>query len=200
VLGVKGLVGQGMDGRKAVLTPYTTNYPVGSWTFTTPASGAYKFILWGGGAVGQNVSFAGASGAYSEYTRNLGYGETVALVVGAAGAASTATFRDTKVVTAGGAAAMVAGVASGGDVNLDGSAGVVHSGVAGANGSGTGGGAGGTTNGTIAGGAGAPAVLPHRGGAGQSASASTTQTPGAGGASQASTFGGDGLILVERVS
>ena len=168
--------------------PFT--FPPGTWTFTPPKAGYWKFVQWG---VGGSVSTVGnASGAYTEYTRFLTSAQSVALVVGIyAGVGTvdtTATFPDGYVVTAGKATGATPGTASGGDVNLNGSAGTAGSTSAtGANGSGTGGGAGAANSGTNDGGAGAPANLPYRGGAGGA-------SPG-GGASQASQAVGNGLIL-----
>lgn len=184
--GLRGLVAQGIDGNKAVFTPYTANFPPGSYTFVTPAPGLYKFALWGAGSGSGGA--AASSAAYCEISRWLAYGDRVALVSGAhalgAGNASTVTFVDGKVVTAGGGNGGTPGVASGGDVNLDGSA-------AGVAGLGTGGGAAGQ-------GGGAPAVLPYRGGVGGTGAVVATGA-GVGTVGGATYPGGPGLIIVTRV-
>lgn len=169
-------------------------FPPGSYTFTPTVSGWWKFVLWGAGG-GYSGAAGGGSGSYCEITKFLTTGQTVALVVGVGGyesatapTNSTATFPDGTVATAGaGTNAGAAGTATGGDVNLSGSA----SGVAGL---GTGGGAAGTG---AAGGAGAPANLPFRGGAGgNDGGIKPAKGPGAGGAGSASAAaGGDGLII-----
>ena len=178
----------------------------GSYTFTPTVSGWWKFVLWGGG--GKDNNNGGGSGAYCEITKFVTTGQTVALSAGRgqgalAATASTATFPDGTVASAGGASGNTGGSASGGDVNLNGSTGGLDaSGTAGAAGLGTGGGLGGPGNGaSVGGGAGAPANLPYRGGIGGDGSASTEvvgRTPGGGCASGSIgtyTMAGDGQII-----
>lgn len=181
-----GLVAQGMDGRKKSFIGGAFQYTPGSYTFTAPQAGWWKFVLWGAGDSNGNAT----SGAYSEYTVFLGVNQNVALVVATANTLAsaldtTATFPSGKVVTAGGAGASP-GAASGGDVNLAGSA-------SGAAGSGTGGGAAGSGNG-----AGAPANLPYRGGAGSGGSGQG-HTPGGGAQTAGGFTGGDGMAIVSFV-
>jgi hypothetical protein len=147
------------------------NFPeAASYTFTAPASGRWKFIGWGPGGSGA-VGNPGASGSYFEITKLLPIGATVAVVCGIVGSTNTSvTFQDGTVATAGRAAGGAPGTATGGDVNLAGSA----PGVAGL---GTGGG---TSGGGPTDGAGAPANLPYRGGNGLTGSA-VAPAPGAGG-------------------
>lgn len=176
---LRGLVGQAMAAKKKVPTGYSELFPEGSWTFTAPRAGNFKFHLWGAG--GNNPAGGpGASAAYSEVTVFLGLGETVALLidnstaVGPAIGASTATFRTGKVVSAGSASTSTPGVASGGDLNLPGVTGVS------------------TTGGQ------APGTAQMRGGIG-GASVTYGHTPGGGAASTASLnalWGGDGLCVV----
>lgn len=163
----------------AAQQPY--NFPPGSHTFTPPRDGYWKFVLWGAGPTA-NGSQAGSSGAYCEITKYLSTTQSVAIFVSIpAGSpvATTATFPDGSVASAGSAdGGGTPGVATGGDVNLAGSA----LGVAGL---GTGGGAASL-------GAGAPANAPFRGAPG-GGSGERGKTPGSGGAT---TFpGGDGLAL-----
>lgn len=174
-----GMAAQGMDGRKKGLLGYVFQYTPGSYTFIAPQAGYWKFVLWGSsdGLGGQ------ASGGYCERTVFLGVQQSVAFVCGAGGSGgagnpSTATFPDGRVVSAG-AGSTVGGVATGGDVNLDGS-------VPGVAGQGTGGGAANS-------GAGAPANLPFRGGAGISGGLAG-RTPG-GGSGSVSAQGADGMII-----
>lgn len=161
--GLRGFVGQGMDGRKAVPNAYVREFLPGTYSYTVPYSGRWKFVLRGKGG---NVSGldGGGSGAYAEKTVLLNAGQVVAIVIGSD---TTVTFPGYPVVTAGGAVLGAAGVASGGDVMYNGSAG----GTAGANGSnglGPGGGAGGTgAGGLYAGGAGAPGTVEFPGGNGR---------------------------------
>ena len=181
-------------------------FPVGSHSFAPTVSGWWKFVLWGGG--GKDNNNGGGSGAYCEITKFVTTGQTVALSAGRgqgalAATASTATFPDGTVASAGGASGNTGGSASGGDVNLNGSTGGLDaSGTAGAAGLGTGGGLGGPGNGaSVGGGAGAPANLPYRGGIGGDGSASTEvvgRTPGGGCASGSIgtyTMAGDGQII-----
>lgn len=177
-------------------TPY--QFPPGSYTFTVPKSGYWKFVGWGAGGAG-TVGLSGGSGAYVEITKALRAGQTVALVVGLPSAPNTTmTFPDGALATAGGAALDAAGVASGGDVNLSGGAGAASgTGVAGA---GSGGGAGGADVAGAAGGAGAPGELPFRGGSGGTGSSGTDAAAGrspGGGASESNAFpsGGHGQII-----
>lgn len=174
-------------------------FPPGSYTFTPAVSGWWKFVLWGGGEGGGAVTGSG-SGAYSEITKFLTASQTVAVVVGkgyddsSSATSSTATFPDGTVVTAGAASGATGGTASGGDVNLNGSAG--GNGGAGSAGLGTGGGAAGTGSG---GGAGAPANLPFRGGAGASTTIKQGRSPGGGGSINPGgdnrNNGGDGSVI-----
>jgi hypothetical protein len=173
-------------------------YPPGSYTFRPPKPGFWKFVLWGPGGCWNDFGDAGGSGAYCEYTRYLDPTQTVAVVVSEYGSATTATFLDSKVVSAGaGVDAGAGGTASGGDVNLNGSTG-------GLNGAGTGGGAKGT-GGSAQAGAGAPANLPFRGGRGSNINHSGptggATTPGgsagavAGGVNTTNAAGGTGLAI-----
>lgn len=171
-------------------------YTPGIYTFTPPQAGLWKFVLWGagGGCFNGTSGQAAGSGAYCETNRRLDPAQNVTIIVGAgstnSGGATTVTFPDGTVVSAGGGvtgnSTGVGGVASGGDVNLAGSA-------AGQAGGGTGGG---TSAGTTSGG-GAPANLPYRGGSGGAANASG-QSPG-GGAGAAGPglqpSGGSGLAM-----
>jgi hypothetical protein len=103
--------------------PYEASYPAGVHNWVSPASAYYRFVLWGGGGVdGTN----GGSGALAIAVRRVARGQIVALNVADGGAPSddtTATFPDGRVITAGSAVNTVAGVASGGDVNINGVAG-----------------------------------------------------------------------------
>lgn len=176
---------------------YAASYPPGSHTFTPPKAGYYLFVLWGPGqgSTGFTEFLASPSGCYCEYTDHLDPTQRVALTVSAGvpggSTATTATFPDGKVVSAGPGNSLIA---TGGDVNLLGSAGGTGA-VAPSAGSGTGGGAAGSG---LSGGGGAPGVLPFRGGAGGASQASGT-APG-GGAGDTGTGdkakGGDGQVLV----
>jgi hypothetical protein len=135
----------------------------GAYSFSPPASGKWKFVGWGCGGGGLAGTSGGASGAYVEITRFLTKNQVVTISV-VSGADTVIAMPDGTVATAGKASAAVAGAASGGDVNLAGTAGVLSGN--GNPGLGTGGGLGGTVT-TNIGGAGAPANLPFRGGAGE---------------------------------
>ena len=166
---IRGLVGQGMTGRKIDTAQEPFNFPVGSWTFTPPEPGVWKFVAWGVG--GSPSGQGGASGAYGEITRSLTTTQSVTIVVskfvGSSTPDTTITFPDGHVATAGSAAGNIAGVATGFDINLAGTPGTAGSSSSpGGNGLGTGGGHGAPNSGTSDGGAGAPGMLPYRGGAG----------------------------------
>ena len=114
--------------QSAGFDPYVTTFPPGSWTFNAPASGLYKFVAWGCGAVNSNSS--GHSGSYLEKKKYLGMGQSVSMVVarassGGAGVVDTTlTFPDGTGATAGSAVVNGSpGTATGGDVNLNGSSG-----------------------------------------------------------------------------
>lgn len=194
--GLRGFVAQGMNGLRKSVAPFVAQYPPGSYTFTAPRSGDWKFVLWGAGGQGSATPAGGGSGAYVEVTRKLVAGQSVALVVGGPNDANntSATFPGGVVVTAArGADASsggAGGVATGGDVRLNGSAGGTGGGSGGA-GSGTGGGASGGANG----GGGAPGVVPFRGGFGGSAVNTVVGSPGGGGANGGG-YGGSGLLIV----
>lgn len=178
---------------------YVHQYTPGTYTFTAPRAGYHKFVLWGpaGASCVGTLAVPGGSGAYVEYSRFMGAGETVSVVVGLSGSNTTLTFANGKVVTAGtggdnsGGTPGTGGVASGGDVNLNGTAGNAGSGA----GSGGGFAAPGSQNG-----AGAPAVLPFRGGYGGGTNAlggapGGSHSGGYGGA-VATVLGSDGLAII----
>jgi len=189
MLGVKGLVAQTMDGRKSNPDPGQPPhiFPAGSWIFTPPRAGQWKFVAWGPGGHGGN----GASGAYFEKTVSLSIVSTVQIVVGTPTLSdTTVTFPNGIVATAGRAAGSAVGVATGGDVNLAGS-------TSASVGLGTGGGRAGT--GGAGAGSGAPANLPYRGGPGADIAAfsQANNSPGGGGTNDGivPTPGGAGLVL-----
>ena len=211
---LRGFVAQSMGGPKLAgyeVPSYSTS---GTYTFTAPVAGTYKFVLWGGGGGQIPPATEGCgSGGYCEYTRFLPARARVTVVVGVGdssnsgtGGTSSLTFPDGKVVTAtgggrgAGGVGGAGGVASGGDVNLNGSVG--GDGVASAPGAGLGT-AGGAAGANGSGGAGAPANAPYTGAPGGTFLASSNSTglgPGAGGAAHSSaggTTGGTGLVIVQ---
>lgn len=210
---VRGIAKPGIAGRlgvgrrqigsktpEMVQQPYT--FPPGSYTFTPPKPGFWKFVMWAAGGSGSGS--AGGSSGYAEYTRYLRANDSVALNVCAVQAPSntTAAFADGRLVTVTFGSAATAGAASGGDVNFPGNPGGAGTGADGLVGLGSGGGAGGTGDGvSVNGGAGAPANLPYRGGRGGNFSgAGFGGSPGAGStATGGSSSGGAGLIIVALV-
>ena len=206
--------GRALASRKIATTqpagfdPYVTTFPPGSWTFNAPASGRYKFVAWGAGVKGY-----GNSGAYFEKTTFLTLGQAVLIVVGLD---ESNTYIDTTVTLPNGIVCTAqrgiqtsgtAAVATNGDVNLAGSLGGDGAGSPGQNGNGTGGGAGSAdqyANGTWAP-AGAPGMLPFRGGDAASLTnvgARKYSGPGAGGSSAGSSIwtpAGIGLVIAVRV-
>lgn len=207
---LRGLVGQSMSGRRKQPTAYSYSYPAGSYTWTCPAAGVWRLVLWGAGGGATNAANGGGSGALYIAERLFAYGETVALVVGACpstgqdGVASTATLRSGEVITAGGGK----DDATGGLVTANRNTDIVYAGSAGGVGGTAGtaglGGAGGTggTGGARSGGAGAPGYGTHRGGDGQVADVTRSAEVPAAGASEntgSGNAGGDGLILIYRI-
>lgn len=187
-----------MSGRRAQQQGYTRIFPPGSYTFTVPSTGLWKFILHGAGGV--IAADAGASGAYAEKTFPLGAGTLVTVVAGApSGADTTVSAPGFLTVTAGTASTSTPGTASNGDVMYNGSAG----GTAGGNGVaglGPGGGAAGGGAGGISGGAGAPGTTEFPGGRGRTASQTqeTSVSPGGGQAgvsSGSAANAGDGRVV-----
>lgn len=208
-LGLRGLRGQDMSipNRGGAVT-YAAMFPVGSFTFTAPETGEYKFYLWGGGWAGDGSGGAGASGSYAEKTVRLVRGATLVGMVGRGGGLEGIP-GDTTLTLANGATVIAAApdsqttpvAATGGDVNLTGSIPGTTAGTNGAAGQGTGGGAGGSGDGsTGGGGGGAPANLPMRGGKGGSHGGQRGRTPGGGGCGYPLRDGGDGLVIVVRTA
>lgn len=186
---LRGFVGQHMAAKKKGFAGYAAQYTPGSYTFIPPVSGYYKFIQWGAGD-GSNPG--GASGAYAEKTAFLTPALSVPMVVGlgnagAPGGDTTVNLPVTGLVTAGGGNGITPGVASGGDLNLNGS-------TSGNPGLGSGGGPVGSVGGNPAG---APGVLPFRGGGGATGPTLAGISPGGGGSAGASAWpGGMGQIIV----
>jgi len=195
---LRGFVAQAMAARKKQIFQEPQEFPnAGSFSFSPPRPGRWKFVGWGPGGDGNNGATAGASGAYIEVTRYLTRKDVIAIVVGAVGSDTTITFPNAVVVTAGKASAAVAGVATGGDVNINGTAGVVTGTINGNPGSGTGGGTGGTaTLGPGSGGAGAPGRLPYFGGNGAGVG---TPKPGRGAGGMESSQGANGFVVAVLV-
>jgi hypothetical protein len=149
---LKGLVAQGVDGRRKVFQPYTVSYPQGSFTWTCPLTGWYRFVNWGAGGGSGGI---GASGAHTQTVVRMAKGQTVAVVVSAVGGANSSfIFPSGRVALATSGLVNTPGTASGGDINLNGS-------PAGFNGLGDSGGTG-TANG-----GGAPGNGGYRGGNGE---------------------------------
>jgi hypothetical protein len=191
-----GLVGQSQVAGKpwqAVTQPSVYPDP-GTYTFTPPISGYFKFVGWGAGGRGSSGSYGGGSGSYVEATRLLTVNQSVTIVVGPSNNDTTFTFPDGTIVTAGGSSGQAGGTPSGlnanlGDVGLSGTAGPNNGGTA-SPGLGTGGGPGGGVNG----GAGSPANLPYRGSAGGGTFLSISY--GAGTANTTTQNGGSGFAIV----
>lgn len=194
--GIKGFVGQGMDGRKAKRVQRVYNAPLGSSTITVRYGGSYRIVLWGAGGGSNAGDGGGGSGAYVEAVRVLGPNARVAFSVGVSnlntdGGDTTVTLPSGEVLTAGGGkkgATRTGGTATATsvDIKYNGSDG----GAATANGTaglGDNGGAGGTGASGVGGGGGAPGNGTHRGGDGNA-------TPGGGGTTP--QRGGDGQAFI----
>lgn len=180
--GLRGLVGQGMNGKRRSYQGYLYQYTPGSYTFTAPKAGYWTVVLWGAGGPGTTSTPGfGGGAALSIKTAFLSVGQAVAITVAASDGGSrdsTATFPSGAVMTAGGGAlggTGTGGTASGGDVNVDGSAGS------------------GTTGGAAA------SYGEYRGGAGGAGAEKFGQAPGGGSGpatSGISNAGGSGLAMV----
>lgn len=191
--------------------PFVTNLTPGVTTWTVPSAGLYKFHLWGAGRGGTSGQ-GGCSGGYCEITERLSQGAVIAVLVGIGRNALDGGDGDTQVTLPSGRVALAArgtaigtaGLATGGDVNLNGSLGGVSAGgPPGVAGLGSGGAPGGLgDNASRGGGGGAPGVLPMRG-ASTISNASPGGTPGAGGSGDdgagGATNGGSGLIIILKI-
>lgn len=196
---LRGFVSQNMRGARDNFASYGASYPAGTPTWICPKSGWYRFVQWGaGGVTGGTVS--GGSGAHTQTVAHINKGQTVAIVVPAGGSDCTVTLPNGRVITAGTAAAATGGVASGGDININGSNGTAGGGGNGVAGGGDNGGPGGLGNGTTnSGGAGAPGSGGYRGGEGGSATGGAgAGTPGAGGNQTSSGGQGSGFVIIVR--
>jgi hypothetical protein len=210
-----GFLGQSLGGKKPVAGAFNfvANYSAGTYVLTVPRDGFWKFVAWGvGGNCGGSTDPGQASAGYVEVTRFLAAGQTVTLVVpvytGVPGA-TTITFPDGSVASAGsaqGGAAPTPGVATGGDVNLNGSAAPGAGAFDGLPGGGTGGGPGGLHQAANSGGSGAPANLPFIGGRGGLGGGGSNSPAGVGagcGAAGGSVVGiqaGPALVIVLYVN
>lgn len=203
---LRGLVAQGMDGRKPAaqqVEPYSFPGATSAYSFTIPRTGEWKFVGWGPGGIGSAGVSGGGSGGYFEISRNLVRGQVVSITAGRMAVSDTSVvLPDGTTATATRASGSTAGAATGGDVNLAGSTGPATGSNNGTAGSGTGGGVGGTAGGGSSGGSGAPANLPYRGGAGGNGSGAVYGDIGAGGAEPGvgTQAGGGGLVLAVLVS
>lgn len=129
---LRGLVGQGMSGTRRPFFGHVYQYAVGSYTLTIPVTGRWTVVQWGSGGNSQtSVGGGGGGGALCITSRYLRRGQTVSIVIGTN---CVVTLPDGNVVTANDGAMDVAGgaggVASGGDINVDGSAGDANNGGA----------------------------------------------------------------------
>lgn len=183
--------------------------------FVAPEAGVYRFILWGPGGVTAAVDqrgeggalyyFGGGSGALAVVDRRMARGEQATILSAVRGVATTVTFADGRVVSAGfggaGSEATMAGglggVATGGDLNKPGLRGggiSVPPEPAGEDG-----GRQGVSSGTMYGGAGAPGFDGLKGGNGaDQVSTLNATTPGGGGSFW--TTPGEGLVIAIRRS
>jgi hypothetical protein len=172
-------------GGPTVIVPTVFNFPPGNWNWSPPVSQNWKFIAWGMGSPDDGVSLAGGSGAYFEKTAMVLTTQNVGMSVGGRGFVTDTIINipGQPTCTAGRGLPGSAGVATGGDVNLNGS-------IGGVDGAGSGGGA--HVSSGASGGAGAPGVLPFRGGA-------SPFSPGAGSAFSSGNLGGNGLVIIFAV-
>lgn len=214
---IRGFVGQGMNGQRKLPPTYVASYTQGTFTWTAPATGTFRFVLLGAGASGSSTGpWGGGSGAFYQAERSIAKGRTASIVVGVGGAgnngagtdgaATVVTLPGGEVLTAGGGVTVAS--TAGGTATANTPADIVYAGSAGGTGAAAGtnglGGNGGTGGGSTNGGGGAPGYGTHRGGDGQGAGSSNPASggPGGGGTTTSgniSTPGGAGLVLIYRV-
>ena len=179
----------------------------GAQTWTCPRTGEYTIYAWGfGGRGGTNTGdYAGSSGALAIWQRvRFQAGDTVTITIperaSTTGDTTVSTARKSATLTAGrggdgGVSAGAVGVASNGDVNINGSEGKIAP-AAGNAGGGTDGGSGSTNTGSP----GAPGYDGLRGG--DAGGFYPGGTPGAGGQrsspSDPQRLGGCGLVIICR--
>ena len=183
----------------------------GAQTWTCPRTGEYTIYAWGPGGRGDTASvnsFAGGSGALAIWQRVRLLAGAIATIsipeLGATTAATTVNLASKSVtLTAGrggdgnGSSGGAGGIATGGDININGTAGLSYL-VSGADGGGTDGG-----NGGARGEPGAPGYDGFRGGNASASNNSGAGSPGAGGkatssSTQPANFGGCGLVIICR--
>jgi len=108
-----GLRGQNMRGVRPKTTVSTYSFPPGSYTWTCPRSGRWRFVLWGGGGTGNSGSGQhGGSGAYYEAERNLVKGQGVVVSVGASDQNTSVAMPNGELLTANGGSLNTAATAS----------------------------------------------------------------------------------------
>lgn len=196
---------------------YQASFPAptaaGAQTWICPKTGRYNVYAWGPGGrgdTGTSDSFAGGSGALAIWQRVRLLAGAVATIsvpeLGATTAATTVALASKPVtLTAGrggagnGSSGGAGGIATGGDININGSVGRPYY-VPGNAGRGTDGGTGGTR-----GDPGAPGYDGFRGGNASASVKSGAGSPGAGGKATSSpaepaNFGGAGLVIITRVA
>lgn len=181
---------------------YAASYPAGSYTWTCPLTGFYRFAVWATGGQ-SSAGNGGASSGHSQTVKHIAKGAQIPIVVSTyGGGSSSVTFPDGSAVVVTSASAGTPGAASGGMINLAGSLGGVGALASGADGLGGNGGLGGTGGISTGGGAGAPGYGPFRGGDGgnDAAGVQNGQTPGGGAIASGSYPVGSGLVIIQKQS
>jgi hypothetical protein len=187
--GLRGFLGQGMDGRRPANDSAARTYPAGSWTFIVTSPGYYEVAGWSPGYAALNAS-PGVTGSFALKRAYLGAGQTLAITVGAANAryssaggsgantASAVTFPDgtTMLIGVGNVSTGTAAVATGGDVNVNG-----------------------TVSASTAAGDAGPSYGDYIGGPASSTAGIARAPGGAAPVSGDATRGGDGLVIVRRI-
>lgn len=208
--GLRGLVGQGMNGRRRFVSDLVgfVNADTGSGSITAPMECTALVYIWGGGGSGEaSATGGGGGGGAAAYKAvQLGAGDTITWSVGAGGVWSGTAFggsttisfsRGLAPMTAGGGGQGgngLGGTASGGDLNRrGGDGGAQGAGAAGS--AGESGAAGAAASGTLSGGGGAAGFseLLFTSGAGSAGNTTTGGgTPGGGSGAHATTPGNGG--------
>lgn len=186
-----GFVGQSMGGPKSSFVPYSKTFgpDASSYTWTVPRSGFYEVVAWGPGGVYFSGTFA--SGAFALKTIQLNAGQQITIQVGrgdqlvsgsgtstsGTSTHSVITFPDGSTMTAQASSGGSAGTASGGDVNV----------------------AGVSSSSTTAGQAATGYTTTYNVYVGGGVNGVRGYSPGAGTAQIGSSYGSDGLVIVNRV-
>lgn len=179
---LRGLVGQAMAGQRKSLSPASATFVVGATTQTVRKTGWYRFVMWGGGGNGVADTRSAGSGQLYIAERALTKGQQVVVTVGAAQTDSTVVLPNGETLTAKAASGLTGGSSTTKNSPSD----VVVNGTNG-------------TNADNSAGAAGPTYEDYRGGAGGTVGGTAPFAPAGGGASEGTTAGAIGAVLMHQV-